>query len=143
MGSLFYLSFSILINGFTSSFFRPGCGLRQGCPLALLLFLIVVEGLGRAILDARDKGDFIGLPFGKGISLTHVLFVDGIVMVSDGSDQSLLTLNDVLCCFCKASGMLINEDKFSLLHAGLDDSELIKLRDVFSFPLANFELGLK
>ena len=64
-------------------------------------------------------------------------------MVSNGSEQSLLSPHDVLCCFCKASGMLINEDKFSLLHAGLDDYELNKLQDVFSFPLANYETGLK
>ena len=108
-----------------------------------MLFLIVVEVLGRAILDAKDHGIFHGLSFGNDICLTHVLFVDDIVMVIDGSDQYLLTLNDVLCWFCKASRMLINDDKSSLLHAGLDDSELIKLRDVFSFPLDNFEAHLK
>ena len=75
MGSLTSVSFAILINGVASSSFRLGHGLRQGFPLAPLLFLIVVEGLGRAILDARDNGYFTGLTFGNGVSLTHVLFV--------------------------------------------------------------------
>ena len=109
------------------SFFRPSRGIRQGFPLAPLLSLIVVEGSGREILDAKDCGVFHGLSLGNGISLTHVIFVDDIVMVSNGTEQSLLTLQEVLCCFCKASGMLINEDKYALLHAGLDDSELILL----------------
>ena len=79
MGSLTYVSFTILINAVVSHFFRPGHGLRRGFPLAPFLFLIVVEGLGRAILDIKDRGVFHGLSFGNRISLTHVLFVDDIV----------------------------------------------------------------
>jgi len=43
------ISFAILINGPRSSFFKSGQGLRQGCPLSPLFFLLVVEGLSRAI----------------------------------------------------------------------------------------------
>ena len=135
MGSIFCVSFAILIDGVASSFLRTNYGLRQGHPLASLLFLIVVEGLGRAILNARDKGEFVGLPFGNGISLTHVLFVDDIVMVTNGSDKFLLTLNDVLSCFCKAYGMLINDGKSTLIHASLDESILNNLKCVFLFFL--------
>ena len=66
-------------------FFRAGRGLRQGCPLAPLLFLVVVEGLSRALLSAKSNGVFRGISFGNDISLTHVLFVDDIVMITDGS----------------------------------------------------------
>ena len=92
MSSLTSVSFFVLINGVTSSFFRSGCGLRQGCPLAPLLFLVVVEGLGRALLSAKDCGAYRGISFGNNISLTHVLFVDDIVMITDRSTHSLSTL---------------------------------------------------
>ena len=49
MSSLTSVYFSVLINGVASSFFRSGRGLRQGCPLAPLVFLVVVEGLSRAL----------------------------------------------------------------------------------------------
>ena len=86
MGSLTFVSFAILINGFASSFFKPGRGLRQGYHLAPLLFLIVVEGLGRDLLDLKTHGVFHGLSFGNGVTLTHVLFVDDIILVCDGSE---------------------------------------------------------
>ena len=117
MGSILSVSFVILINGVASSFLRPVYGLRQGFHLALMLFLIVFEGFGRVILAARHHGDLVGLPFDNKISLTHVLFVDDIVMVTDGFDKSILTLNDVLSCFCRESRMLINDDKSTLLYA--------------------------
>ena len=37
--------------------------------------------------------------------------------------------------FCKASGMVINEDKSSFYYLGLDESELISLQNIFSFML--------
>ena len=73
MSSLTSIYFSILINGVASSFFRSSHGLRQGCPLAPLLFLVVVEGLGRALLSSKLNGVFRGISFGNNISLTHVL----------------------------------------------------------------------
>ena len=49
-------SFAVLINGATSHFFHSERGLRQGCPLSPLLFLLVAEGLSRALLDAKRRG---------------------------------------------------------------------------------------
>ena len=75
MSSLTSVSFSILINGVAFSFFLSGRGLRQGCPLAPLIFLVVAEGLIRALLSAKNHGFFKGISFGNEISLTHVLFL--------------------------------------------------------------------
>ena len=72
-----------------------------------------------------------------------MLFVDDIVMVLDGSKQSLSTLYEILLIFCKATGMLINGDKSIILHSGLDESELITIQNIFTFPVTKLENGLK
>jgi len=47
--------FSILINGSTFKFFKKYIGLRQGCHLAPLLFLLIVEGLSREVMEAKIR----------------------------------------------------------------------------------------
>jgi hypothetical protein len=70
------VSFSVLINGSASHFFHLERGLRQGCPLSPLLFLLVVEGLNRAIGEARRNKTFSGIQIYRTLQITHLLFVD-------------------------------------------------------------------
>ena len=51
MGCISTASFAVLINGATSPFFKAERGLRQGCPLSPLIFLLVAEGLSRFLID--------------------------------------------------------------------------------------------
>ena len=132
----------MLINGVASNFFRSGHGLRQGCPLAPLIFLVVAEGLGRALLAAKSNGIFRGISFGNNISLTHVLFVDDIVMITYGSAQYLSTLYGILMDFTKASRMMINEEKSSFYYSGLDDTELTSLHNIFSSTVLKIDSGM-
>ena len=143
MSNITSISFVVLINGVASTFFRSGRGLKQGCPLAPSLFLIVVEGLSRYILKAQISGAFQGISLGNNIILSHILFVDDIILVTDGYEQSLSTLYEFLMVFCKASGMIINEDKSSFYFSGLEESELISIRNIFSFNVEKIELGVK
>jgi hypothetical protein len=79
MGCLTTASFAVLINGAASPFFRAGRGLRQGCPLSPLLFLLVAKGLSRAIQEAKNIGSFQGIHISGGLNITHLLFVDDVL----------------------------------------------------------------
>ena len=83
--------------------------------------------MSRALYCTKDDGVYRGISFGNDISLSHVLFVDDIVMVTDGSEQYLSSLYEILLVYCKASGMQINEKKSALYYSGLDEYEIITL----------------
>jgi len=54
-------NFTVLINGETSPFFHSGRGMRQGCPLSLLLFLLIMEGLSLQLKKGQVEGKLTGV----------------------------------------------------------------------------------
>lgn len=84
MGCLSSAIFALLINGSPSSFFSASRGIRQGCPLSPLLFILVIEELGLLIDDAQRNGKIKGIKISPQLSLTHLLFVDDVIMFGFG-----------------------------------------------------------
>lgn len=78
MNCITSVSFFILVKGASTPFFRPKRGLRQACSLSLLLFLIVAEGLIRALKETLRVGIFKGIKVANSCSLSHLLIVDDI-----------------------------------------------------------------
>eukprot|EP00253_Pinus_taeda_P002455 PITA_02455 len=54
-------SCSILLNDSPSKTFKPTRGLKQGDPLSPFLFILMMEGLGRAIITTKEEGRIQGL----------------------------------------------------------------------------------
>ena len=79
-GCLRSASLSILVNGSPSTEFIPQRGLRQGDPLAPLLFNVVVEALNGLMREAVEKNLFRGFPVDSnnvGISILQFAMVLG------------------------------------------------------------------
>jgi uncharacterized membrane protein len=84
MGCLTSIYFVVLINGSTSSFFNPTMGLRKGFPFSPFLFLIIVEGLHKAILKTKITRVIYGVEVRRNISLLYLLFVDDVLLFIKG-----------------------------------------------------------
>ena len=107
------ISSCVLNNGYTSKYFILKCGIRQGCPLSALLFIMAVEILAITI----RKNDNI-----KGISLEA-----NEIKITQLADDTTLILRDikslhlalnVLYMFHKSSGLKLNYTKTEILPLG-------------------------
>ena len=82
MGCVSSSCFARLVNGSPSDFFPATRGLRQGCPLSPLLLIFIMESLSRIIMDAQHKGFIKGYQYSPHLSITHLLFVDDVILIS-------------------------------------------------------------
>ncbi|GJY49892.1 RNA-directed DNA polymerase, eukaryota, reverse transcriptase zinc-binding domain protein [Tanacetum coccineum] len=74
----------VLINGSPSSEFSLKRGLRQGDPLSLFLFIIIMEGLHIAFKDAVSLGLISGAMIGDfGFKLSYLFYAYDVVIISD------------------------------------------------------------
>jgi hypothetical protein len=76
-----------------------------------LIFLLVVEELSRLIKEASKNGSFKGVNIGTTYNITHLLFVDDILIFCEGTRRVIEKFKSILDLFCKAIGMIINLEK--------------------------------
>jgi hypothetical protein len=107
MACLNSVSFSILLNGSATDFFQAERGIRQGCPLSPLLFLLVAESISHFLTEAKVGGRFSGIKISNGLAITHLLFVDDILIFCDGLKRDADILTEGLTLFKLATSMII------------------------------------
>eukprot|EP00253_Pinus_taeda_P027005 PITA_27005 len=120
MGCITSVSFVVLINGASSTFFKGQRGLRQGCPLSLFFFLLVEKGLSQLILKAKREGTMKGLEVAVNLFISHLLFGDDILLFSNGNMSEIKELKRILELFMKAIGMQVNYRKSQLILEGFN-----------------------
>lgn len=111
MSCLTFVSFAILINGATTHFFKSHRGLRQGCPMSPLLFVLITEGLSRILAATVSNGELEGISISRNLKLTHLLFVDDILIYCNGTRGDTDCLVSSLSLFRVVMGMEINAGK--------------------------------
>jgi hypothetical protein len=137
------ISLAILVNGVAFSFFRPSRGLRQGFPLVPLLFLLVVEGPSHLINQAKYGGGVQGIHIGGRLYLSHVLFVDDILLFANGSRRDIIKMKSILNIFVEGTGMIFNTLKSSISHLNISRDKQEWISSQFDFPVVDIEVGLK
>ncbi|KAK2651628.1 hypothetical protein Ddye_011484 [Dipteronia dyeriana] len=110
---------SVLVNGSPTEQFGLERGLRQGDPLSLFLFNIVSEALKAILLKASEINLLKGVNFGsEGVNITHLQFVDDMIVFLKPSLSYLKYLKRILRCFEIVSGLRINFHKSCIARVG-------------------------
>jgi hypothetical protein len=75
--------------------------------------------------------------------ISHLLFVDDILIFCDGSRRDTDKLFEGITLFKRATGMLINDQKSSITFASLEAADLRYILSQLPFQVLELEEGLK
>jgi hypothetical protein len=84
---------------------------------------LVAKGPTKALDAAAKAGTFQGISVSSRLKITHLLFVDDILIFCNGKVGDVETLADILATFRLATYMIINEQKFTIFTSELDEKE--------------------
>lgn len=124
-------SFSVSINGVSSGYFKGRTGLRQGDPFSPILFVMVMNVLSQMLNKGAENGTFQYHPGCEEIKLTHLAFADDLLIFLEGSEASLEGVLRILNDFEQMSGLAVNIAKTSLFHSGMDEAELLSIKQKY------------
>ncbi|GAU42409.1 hypothetical protein TSUD_324640 [Trifolium subterraneum] len=116
---------SVLINGSPTEEINIRRGLKQGDPLAPLLFLLVAEGLGGLMRRAVEVNRFKPMLVGReGVPISILQYVDDTLFIGEATVENLWTLKAILRGFEMASGLKVNFWKSCLIGINVNDDFL-------------------
>jgi hypothetical protein len=131
----------MLVNGEATSFFKNERGLRQGCPLSPLLFILALEGLNILLKMKQQEGLITGIKVSRLTKVLHLFFVDDIIIATKADLNEWQEIKGILNLFCCASGLQINEAKSTFHYSGLLAADLETFKSIFPFGYQELSLG--
>ena len=107
---------AVLIDGYTSNWFKPSRGVRQGCPLSPFLYVISIEVLA-ANIRAHPRITGIRLPnLPSSLPVVSLYADDTSIVVS--SDPATLAVFETYSLFERGTGSKLNINKCEGLWLG-------------------------
>lgn len=128
---------SPLVNGTkcSSGFFKERRGLRQGCPLSSLLYIIIVKSLNKLLKSERNYGNLPEIKIVRGDkSINHSQFIDDTLLLEGASTIMMWRFQKVLDLYLQASEGLINHNKCHIYAWNVNKTLVNAISSVFQFP---------
>ena len=109
----------VQINGAVTDLILNKRGIRQGCPLSMILFVIAVEPLTRKIKNNVDiTSPYADTPIQQ--------YADDATSITN-SISSNRAAHKEMVKFCEVSGLVLNPDKTKIFHINLEDYQILEL----------------
>jgi hypothetical protein len=116
---------SVLVNGSPTEEISIKRGLKQGDPLAPLLFLVVAEGLGAIMRKAVEVNRFKPFLVRRGqLPISILQYADDTLCIGEASVGNLWALKAMLRGFEMASGLRVNFFKSCIVGVNLSNDFL-------------------
>lgn len=108
-------NFAVIINGKPTKFFKAERGLRQGCTLSPLLFIVIMDVLSKSFQKATSVGLISGFTLSPSICISHSLFVDDLLFFGRIMRNQWFYTHLLLIYFAAASSLQCNRGKYLLI----------------------------
>jgi hypothetical protein len=107
------------------------------------MFLSMAEGNRKILKKSYVSRRIKGINIRPSCNITHLLFVDDILILCEGTRESMAYLYGLLNLFYEATCMNISREKYPLIILGLSDLERNNINQLLSFQVGVFESRLK
>ena len=95
------------------------------------------------IKQAQHVGLIMGIKVSSTLNLTHLLFVDDVLLFGVGTVEDWQHFKALLDLFCSATGMKISEEKSSFLYNEIDDIVRENVAAILPFKMDPLSVGFK
>lgn len=137
------VNYAVIINGIPSPFFPAERGLRQGFPLLPLLFILAMNSLSLHINKAISENTCKPVNISRNNYVSHNLFVDDVLIFAMLCKITWRCINDILCRFQRATGLLINKSKSILYHKDTNMELVEWISELFGVGIRSIKDGVK
>ncbi|XP_060182541.1 uncharacterized protein LOC132612253 [Lycium barbarum] len=94
-----------MVNGEMTSTMKAKRGLRQGDPMSLYIFVLLMEYLNRCLSGLQNEPEFNFHPRCQKLGITHPCFANDLLLFARGDLKSVMLLRDIFGMFSEASGL--------------------------------------
>ena len=130
-------TFAVLVNSRPQGgWIHPQRGIKQGCPVAPLLFILAVDALAVCTLQVCSRGALIGFQSASllgGIPLLQ--YVDDTTFLIQGSMVAAHTLSTMIDIFSDFSSLQLNQAKSTFVGFGLSEEEMGGYSQILATPI--------